>query len=136
MVRCAGGGIIRSSEAPRCQLSLLRQAGSLTVPARESAPHGSWESAMNRASSRECHRRRKPELFSLSRIRNPSWGGRIGAPAALYPSFRSSAALCRYPPRSTWRSAMPSDSGFVLCAEFAFEDLAGGIHRQAVAELH
>ena len=49
MVRCAGGGIIRSCVVSRYRLGLIRQAASLIVPPSASAPQGTWASAMNAA---------------------------------------------------------------------------------------
>ena len=49
MVRWAAGKIIRSSVVTRYQLGLARQAGSVTGPPRASTPHGTCESAMNKA---------------------------------------------------------------------------------------
>ena len=49
MVRCAGGGIIRSSVVTRYQLGLLRQAASVTAAAGASTLHGTCASAMNAA---------------------------------------------------------------------------------------
>src|SRR6516164_4118779 len=49
MVCWAGGGIIRSWVVMRYQLGLVRQAGSVIVPAGASTFQGTCESAMNAA---------------------------------------------------------------------------------------
>src|SRR5918996_6602694 len=82
MVRCAGGGIIRSSVATRYQLGLVRQAASVIDPPRASTPHGTCESAMNAASSAGRSPANDAANFSLSKNRKPSLGGRIGGTGA------------------------------------------------------
>jgi hypothetical protein len=74
---------MRSSDATRYQLGLLRQAGSLIVPLSASRPHGTCESAMNAASSAGRSAAKDSANFSRSRNRKPSWGGRIGGTGAL-----------------------------------------------------
>ena len=78
IIRCAGGGIIRSSVAIRYQLGLLRLAGSLIAPPSASRPHGTCESAMNAASRAGTSAANESANFSRSRKRNPFCGGRIG----------------------------------------------------------
>src|SRR5918993_800827 len=82
MERCASGGIIRSSVATRYQLGLPDQAGRLTAPASASTPHGTWESAMNAASSASRSAANEVWNFVGSRNRKPSRGGRMGGTGA------------------------------------------------------
>src|SRR5579859_6088990 len=89
MVRCAGGGIIRSSVVTRYQLGLVRQEASVIAPAGAATFQGTWASAMNAAWS--AGRSAANEAWNLSRPRNrkPSLGGRIGGcgPSAGNPAI-------------------------------------------------
>src|SRR6266566_2863239 len=78
MARWADGGIMWSSVAIRYQLGLLRQAGSVTGPARASTPHGTCESAMNAASAAGRSPPNESWNFARSWNKNPPVGGRIG----------------------------------------------------------
>src|SRR6516225_1316131 len=93
MVCCAGGGIIRSSLVTRYQLGLVRQAGSVIVPAGASTFQGTCASAMNAA--RASGRSAANEAWNLSRSRSrkPSRGGRIGGcgPSAGKPAMSEPA---------------------------------------------
>src|SRR5262245_15779780 len=91
MARWASGGIIRSSVATMYQLGLVFHAGSLTAPFSASTPHGTWESAMNAASSAVTSAAKESANFSLSRKRYPSRGGRIGGTGAPGGGFLISA---------------------------------------------
>src|SRR3954452_4751805 len=104
MARCAGGGIIRSSDATRYQLGLLRQAGSLTAPLSASTPHGTWESAMNAAASAGTSAANERANLSRSRNRNPSRGGRIGGTGA--PGGGSAIRVLTDSPASGAKAAM------------------------------
>src|SRR4051794_8721138 len=78
MVRCGGGGIMRSSVAPRYHLGFVRHAGSVISPPRASRPQGTCESAMNAACSAGTSPANDAANFSRSRNKKPSCGGRIG----------------------------------------------------------
>src|SRR3569832_1342605 len=82
MKRCAGGGIILSSEATRYQLGLALHAAVLTVPLTASTPHGTWESAINAAFAGSTSAANAAGNFALSRNRKPSFGGSIGGTGA------------------------------------------------------
>src|SRR5258705_8536446 len=82
MRRWASGGIIRSSVESTYQVGLFFQAGFVIVPPRASTPHGTWESAMNAASSSGTSAAKAARNFARSRARKPSWGGRIGGTGA------------------------------------------------------
>src|SRR5438876_4266992 len=87
IARWASGGIILSSVVTRYQLFFIFHAGSLIVPPSASTPHGTWESAMNAASSALTSPANDARNFALSRKRNPSCGGRIGGTGS--PGFGS-----------------------------------------------
>src|SRR5258708_21652200 len=82
MARWADGGIMWSSVAIRYQLGLLRQAGSVTGPARASTPHGTCEPAMNAASAAGRSAPHQPGNFAPARPKNPPAGGGLGAARA------------------------------------------------------
>src|SRR6516165_2963294 len=82
MPRWASGGIILSSVATKYQLGFDFQAGSVTAPFRASRPQGTWESAMNVASSGLTSAANDAANFARSRNRNPSFGGRMGGTGA------------------------------------------------------
>src|SRR5215831_2715052 len=71
MARWASGGIILSSVVTRYQLFFVLHAGSLIAPPSASTPHGTWESAMNAASSALTSPAKDALNFALSRNRNP-----------------------------------------------------------------
>src|SRR5260370_39391362 len=77
---CAGGGIILSSVTSRYQLDLVFHAGVVTAPLRASNPQGTWEFAMNSAFSGGTSPANDSGNFTLSRMRKPSTGRRIGGP--------------------------------------------------------
>src|SRR6267378_5005764 len=82
IARCASGGIILSSVVTMYQLVLDLHAGSVTVPPSASIPQGTCASAMNAATSAFTSAAKDAWNFTLSRNRNPSWGGRIGGTGA------------------------------------------------------
>ena len=82
MNRCAGGGIMRSSDETRYQLGLLRQAGSPTAPLRASGPHGTCEAAMNAAFGSSTSAANDWANLARSSSRKPSGFGTIGGTGA------------------------------------------------------
>src|SRR5262245_26133018 len=82
MIRCAGGGIIRSSVATRYQLGFVFHAAVVTGPFKASRPQGTWELAMNSASAGSTSAANEAWNFARSRNRKPSRGGRIGGTGA------------------------------------------------------
>src|SRR5437870_12457286 len=71
IARWASGGIILSSVETRYQLGFVFHAGSLMVPASASTPQGTWESAMNAASSALTSAANEAANFALARKRYP-----------------------------------------------------------------
>src|SRR5580692_923062 len=82
MALWASGGIILSSVVIRYQLGFVLHAGSMIAPPSASTPHGTWESAMNEATSGFTSAAKKAGNLVLSRKRNPSCGGSIGGAGA------------------------------------------------------
>src|SRR6202041_404226 len=78
----ASGGIILSSVVMRNQLGFVLHAGWVMTPPSASTPHGTWESAMNEATSGFTSAAKKAGNLALSRNMYPSWGGRIGGAGA------------------------------------------------------
>src|SRR6201987_5800745 len=87
MARWASGGIILSSVVTRYQLGFVRHAGWLIAPLSGSTPHGTWESAMNEATSGLTSAAKAAGNLALSRNRYPSWGGKIGGAGAPCGAF-------------------------------------------------
>src|SRR5437899_143324 len=81
-MRCASGGIIRSSFVTRYQLGLVFQAALLILPSRALTPHGTCESAMNAAFAASTSPAKDAGNFALSRKRYPFTGGRMGGTGA------------------------------------------------------
>jgi hypothetical protein len=90
--------------ATRYQLGLVRQAGSVMDPPRASTPQGTWESAMNAASSAGRSAANEPWNFSRSKNKNPSVGGRIGGTGA--PGGGSAMRVLTDSPLSGAKAAM------------------------------
>jgi hypothetical protein len=67
IARWASGGIILSSVEIKYQLGFIFHAGSLIVPLSASRPHGTWESAINRAVFALTSAANDVGNFSLSR---------------------------------------------------------------------
>lgn len=82
MARWASGGIILSSVVTKCQLGLVRHAGSLIAPLIAPRLHGTWESAMNAVFSASTSPAKEAGNFALSRNKKPSCGGSIGGTGA------------------------------------------------------
>src|SRR6266851_2041 len=72
IARWASGGIILSSVETKYQLGFVLHAGLLIVPLSASTPHGTWESAMNEASSGLRSAANAAGNWALSRNRYPS----------------------------------------------------------------
>src|SRR5579872_2403406 len=87
MTRWASGGIILSSVVIRYQLGFVRHAGWVIAPPRAWTPHGTWESAINEATSELTSAAKKAGNLTLSRNRYPSWGGKIGGVGAPCGAF-------------------------------------------------
>src|ERR1700720_2288400 len=82
MALWASGGIILSSVVMRYQLGFVLHADWVIPPPSASTPHGTWESAMNEATSGLTSAANAAGNLALSRNRYPSWGGRIGGTGA------------------------------------------------------
>src|SRR6266853_6315066 len=82
MARWASGGIILSSVVTRYQLGFVLHDGWVIAPLSASTPHGTWESAMNEATSGLTSAANAAGNLALSRKRYPSSGGRIGGTGA------------------------------------------------------
>src|SRR5260221_3072258 len=76
MALWASGGIILSSVVMRNQLGFVLHAGWVMAPPSASTPHGTWESAMNEATSGFTYAAKKAGNLALSRNMYPSCGGR------------------------------------------------------------
>src|SRR5215831_3699314 len=81
-MRCASGGIIRSSVVTMYQLGVDRHAAVFTLPSSASTPHATWDAAMNDALLASTSPANDAWNLALSRKRKPSTGGRIGGTGA------------------------------------------------------
>jgi hypothetical protein len=101
-------GTILSSATTRYQLGWARQAASVMVPTRASAPQGTWESAMNAAWAAAGRRRTRRGTCPGPRNRNPS-AGRPGS-AAEGPSAGNPASMLLTDSPADTRSDLPAES--------------------------